>query len=285
MREGKAVEDFMNPDRVVVGADNREIAGMVASLYEKLQPAMIITDLPTAEMIKYASNAFLATKISFINEIANICERVGADVTVVAKGMGLDPRINPNFLNAGCGFGGSCLPKDVKALIHTAKTAGVEPLLLSATINVNERAKTISLTKKNYNVDNIGKIGILTAGTSDIPVAEEAKEAAKLMGCEVLIDYDVGIAGIHRIAKPLKKMLNEDVCCIIVIAGMEGALPSVVASLVDVPVIGVPTSTGYGIKETPLLTMLHSCAPGLAVVNIDNGFGAACAAFRILNTK
>ena len=121
---------------------------------------------------------------------------------------------------------------------------------------------------------NIGKIGVLTAGTSDIPVAEEAKEAAKLMGCEVLIDYDVGIAGIHRIAKPLKKMLNEDVCCIIVIAGMEGALPSVVASLVDVPVIGVPTSTGYGIKETPLLTMLHSCAPGLAVVNMDNGFGA-----------
>ena len=141
-------------------------------------------------------------------------------------------------------------------------------------INVNERAKTISLTKKSYKVDNIGKIGILTAGTSDIPVAEEAKEAAKLMGCEVLIDYDVGIAGIHRITKPLKKMLNEDVCCIIVIAGMEGALPSVVASLVDVPVIGVPTSTGYGIKETPLLTMLHSCAPGLAVVNMDNGFGA-----------
>jgi hypothetical protein len=143
-------------------------------------------------------------------------------------------------------------------------------------ICVNKMAKTISLIKKSdkLNIDNIGKIGILTAGTSDIPVAEEAKEAAKLMGCEVLIDYDVGIAGIHRLTKPLKKMLNENVCCIIVIAGMEGALPSVVASLVDVPVIGVPTSTGYGIKETPLLTMLHSCTPGLAVVNMDNGFGA-----------
>ena len=142
------------------------------------------------------------------------------------------------------------------------------------TIDVNEMAKTISLTKKNYKIDSIGKIGIITAGTSDIPVAEEAKEAAKLMGCEVLTAYDVGIAGMHRITKPLKKMIDEDVCCIIVIAGMEGALPSVVASLVDVPVIGVPTSTGYGIKETPLLTMLHSCAPGLAVVNMDNGFGA-----------
>ncbi len=142
------------------------------------------------------------------------------------------------------------------------------------TIDINEMAKTISLKKKNYKINNIGRIGIITAGTSDIPVAEEAREASKLMGCEVLTAYDVGIAGIHRITKPLKKMLNEDVCCIIVVAGMEGALPSVVASLVDVPIIGVPTSTGYGIKETPLFTMLHSCTPGLAVVNIDNGFGA-----------
>ncbi|AEH06381.1 nickel pincer cofactor biosynthesis protein LarB [Methanothermococcus okinawensis] len=141
-------------------------------------------------------------------------------------------------------------------------------------IGINNIAKTIALTKKNYKIKSIGKIGIITAGTSDIPVAEEAKEAAKIMGCDVLTAYDVGIAGIHRITKPLKKMVDEDVYCIIVIAGMEGALPSVVSSLVDVPVIGVPTSTGYGIKETPLLTMLHSCTPGLAVVNMDNGFGA-----------
>ncbi|WP_456419683.1 UDP-glucose dehydrogenase family protein, partial [Thermovibrio sp.] len=138
LREGKAVEDFMKPDRVVVGADNREVAGLVASLYEKLQPPILITDLPTAEMIKYASNAFLATKISFINEIANVCEKLGADVTVVARGMGLDHRISPHFLRAGCGFGGSCFPKDVKALIHTAKNVGEEPRLLSSVIEVNE---------------------------------------------------------------------------------------------------------------------------------------------------
>ncbi len=154
-------------------------------------------------------------------------------------------------------------------------------------IETNKMASTISITKKNYNIKNseiIGNIGILTAGTSDIPIAEEAKEAAKLMGCKVLIEYDVGIAGIHRIAKPLKKMLNENVCCIVVVAGMEGALPSVVASLVDIPIIGVPTSTGYGIKETPLFTMLHSCSPGLAVVNIDNGFGAGVFAGLIAHT-
>lgn len=117
-------------------------------------------------------------------------------------------------------------------------------------------------------------MGILTAGTSDIPVAEEAKDTLEIMGVEAITAYDVGIAGIHRLFPALKRMIEEDVCCIIVVAGMEGALPSVIASMVDIPVIGVPTSTSYGIKITPLLTMLHSCSPGIAVVNIDNGFGA-----------
>ncbi|MDK2790693.1 MAG: pyridinium-3,5-biscarboxylic acid mononucleotide synthase [Methanothermococcus sp.] len=141
-------------------------------------------------------------------------------------------------------------------------------------LEINEMARTASLIKKDHKIERIGKIGILAAGTSDLPIAEEAREAAELMGCEVLTSYDVGIAGVHRLFGPLKMMIEEDVCCIIVVAGMEGALPSVVTSLVDVPVVGVPTSVGYGIKITPLLTMLHSCAPGLTVVNMDNGFGA-----------
>lgn len=131
-----------------------------------------------------------------------------------------------------------------------------------------------------------GKVGIVTAGTSDIPVATEAQVMAQEMGCEVLTAFDVGVAGIHRVFKPLKAMLEASVDAIIVAAGMDGALPSVIAGLVDVPVIGLPTSTGYGLGGrgvTALLSMLQTCSPGLAVVNIDNGVGAAATAALIAN--
>jgi len=118
MREGSAIYDFMNPDRVVLGSKNKDAAEKVAQLHLPLRTRIVVTDLRTAEMIKYASNAFLATKISFINEIAAICEKMGADVQEVAVGMGYDKRIGPHFLNAGLGYGGSCFPKDVKALTH-----------------------------------------------------------------------------------------------------------------------------------------------------------------------
>ncbi|GAB6077111.1 UDP-glucose dehydrogenase family protein [Desulfurobacterium crinifex] len=180
LREGKAVEDFMNPDRVVVGADNRDVAGMVASLYEKLQPAMLITDLPTAEMIKYASNAFLATKISFINEIANICEKTGADVTVVARGMGLDHRISPHFLNAGCGFGGSCFPKDVKALIHTAKEVNGKPLLLESVIEVNERQKLKPVEKLLKHIPNLNGKTVAVWGLAFKPETDDMRDAPSI---------------------------------------------------------------------------------------------------------
>ncbi|MCS7287282.1 MAG: UDP-glucose/GDP-mannose dehydrogenase family protein [Anaerolineae bacterium] len=138
LREGSAVYDFMNPDRIVLGSTNREAAEKVAELYAPLQAPVIITDLRTAEMIKYASNAFLATKISFINEIANICEALGADVKVVAMGMGLDHRIGSEFLGAGIGWGGSCFPKDVRALAYMAATHGCHPQLLRAVIEINQ---------------------------------------------------------------------------------------------------------------------------------------------------
>ncbi|MHA1231854.1 MAG: nickel pincer cofactor biosynthesis protein LarB [Candidatus Helarchaeota archaeon] len=130
-----------------------------------------------------------------------------------------------------------------------------------------------------------GKVGIITAGTSDIYIAEEAKTVIEEMGAQVVTSYDVGIAGFHRIFPPLKNMIEEDVDIIIVVAGMEGTLPSVVASLVDVPVIGVPSPTGYGLGRDgigALTTMLQSCAPGLVVVNIGNGFGAAVVALLFL---
>lgn len=137
LREGSALADFMHPDRTVLGSSDRAAAETVAELYAPLDAPIVITDLRTAEMIKYASNAFLATRISFINEISIICERLGADVTEVARGMGFDKRIGPHFLQAGVGFGGSCFPKDVKALANMAQTHGMHPQLLNAVMEIN----------------------------------------------------------------------------------------------------------------------------------------------------
>lgn len=137
LREGSAVHDVLNPDRIVLGSDDREAAEKVSELYGVLNAPTVITDRRSAEMIKYASNSFLATKISFINEIAQICERVGADVTTVARGMGYDQRIGSLFLQAGIGYGGSCFPKDVKALAHMAHEADCHPQLLHAVMEIN----------------------------------------------------------------------------------------------------------------------------------------------------
>jgi UDPglucose 6-dehydrogenase len=137
LREGSAIGDFMNPHRTVLGSMHPEAAEKVAQLHLPLRAPIVITDLRTAEMIKYASNAFLATKISFINEVANICEALGADVKEVAAGMGYDKRIGPMFLDAGLGWGGSCFPKDVQALAYMAQEKGLEPRILNDVLDVN----------------------------------------------------------------------------------------------------------------------------------------------------
>jgi UDPglucose 6-dehydrogenase len=142
LREGSAIEDTLRPDRIVIGAPTQQVAMTLVELYAPLERPMIITDLPSAEMIKYASNAFLAAKISFINSIANLCEAAGADVSQVAKGMGLDERIGKQFLQAGLGYGGSCFPKDVDSLVHTAARFGYDFRLLKAVVEINrERAQ------------------------------------------------------------------------------------------------------------------------------------------------
>jgi NCAIR mutase (PurE)-related protein len=151
-----------------------------------------------------------------------------------------------------------------------------------------EKSGIIVLKKKDLKEGKIGKIAVLSAGTSDSCVAEECCVIAEELRCGVISFTDVGIAGIHRLIEPLKKIVEEDVDCIIAIAGMEGALPSVIAGLVDVPVIGVPTSVGYGAGgsgKAALYSMLQSCSPGIAVVNIDNGFGAAVFASLIIRNK
>ncbi|MGQ9493000.1 MAG: UDP-glucose dehydrogenase family protein [Anaerolineae bacterium] len=165
LREGSAVYDFMNPDRIVLGSTNRQAAEKVAELYAPLQAPTIITDLRTAEMIKYASNCFLATKISFINEMANICEALGADVKEVALGMGSDKRIGHAFLGAGVGWGGSCFPKDVKALAHIAATHGCHPQMLRAVMEINydQRKRVIQKVREvlgNFRGKTVGILGL-----------------------------------------------------------------------------------------------------------------------------
>jgi UDPglucose 6-dehydrogenase len=156
LREGAAIADFMAPDRVVLGSLDEDAAQRVAQLYLPLRGPIMITDLRTAEMIKYASNAFLATKISFINEIANICEALGADVKEVAAGMGYDKRIGRAFLDAGLGYGGSCFPKDVKALAHMANVQGKHPQLLEAVMTINTDARRSIVAKVRNLIGNTG---------------------------------------------------------------------------------------------------------------------------------
>ncbi|MBF6613537.1 MAG: UDP-glucose/GDP-mannose dehydrogenase family protein [Chloroflexi bacterium] len=165
-REGQAVLDFLQPDRVVLGSEDAWAAELVRELYLPLEAPIIVTDIRTAEMIKYASNAILATYISFINEIAMICESLGADVKKVAQGMGYDKRINAQFLNAGVGFGGSCFPKDVKALAHMAEQSNTRPALLNAVIDINKDArrlfvdKVVRLVGGDVNGKRIGVLGL-----------------------------------------------------------------------------------------------------------------------------
>jgi UDPglucose 6-dehydrogenase len=178
LREGSAIGDFMNPDRVVLGSLNHAAAEKVSQLYAPLRAPVLISDIRTAEMIKYASNAFLATRISFINEIANICDELGADVREVADGMGLDKRIGRSFLDAGLGWGGSCFPKDVKALAHMAVLHNTHPQLLQAVmdINRNQRRRVVYKLRKVLGGSFLDKtIGIL--GLSFKPNTDDMREA------------------------------------------------------------------------------------------------------------
>ncbi|MBX0330218.1 UDP-glucose/GDP-mannose dehydrogenase family protein [Oscillochloris sp. ZM17-4] len=177
LREGSAVSDFFKPDRIVLGSTDRAAAEEVAELHEPLGAPVIITDLRTAEMIKYASNAFLATRISFINEIAQICEKLGADVKEVARGMGADRRIGPHFLDAGIGYGGSCFPKDVLALHHMAASSGCHPQLLQAVMDINQDARNRFVAKLETLLGDLNGRIIGVLGLSFKPNTDDMREA------------------------------------------------------------------------------------------------------------
>jgi len=180
LREGKAMEDFLNPDRIVIGELDKKSGDMLERLYKNFDSKILRTDLKTAEMIKYASNAFLAMKISFSNEIGNVCKRLGIDVYDVMKGVGMDRRISPHFLRAGAGYGGSCFPKDVDALIQKARDLRYEPRLLEEVQNLNKRQKTGIVDHLERKMGNLEGKNICVLGLAFKPDTDDIRGASSI---------------------------------------------------------------------------------------------------------
>jgi UDPglucose 6-dehydrogenase len=212
LRQGSAIHDTMNADRIIIGFENKEAAEKVQAMYRPLQVPVIFTDFRSAEMIKYASNAFLATKISFINEISNLCDAVGANVEDVAIGMGKDKRIGEAFLQAGIGFGGSCFPKDVKALLHTAGLYGVNFPLLKETISINDFQKELLVKKavKRFGELKGKKIGIL--GLPFKPETDDMREAPSIKIAQSLIKLGAEVVAYDPVgAEQAKRIIGDTI--------------------------------------------------------------------------
>lgn len=203
LREGSAIEDFMRPNRVVIGAESEQAVAIMKDLYRPLyliETPFVVTDVPTAEMIKYASNAFLATKISFINEMATLCEKVGADVQVVAKGMGLDKRIGSKFLHAGPGFGGSCFPKDLAALIQTGERLGYSMQIAMAASKVNDEQQQRMVKKIRETAGDLRGKTFALLGLSFKPNTNDLREAPALAIARALLNQGAVIRAYDPVA-------------------------------------------------------------------------------------
>ncbi|MDR1653996.1 MAG: UDP-glucose/GDP-mannose dehydrogenase family protein [Prevotellaceae bacterium] len=214
LKEGAAIKDFMSPDRVVVGVATERARELMDRLYKPFlinNYRIIFTDIPSAEMIKYAANAMLATRISFMNDIANLCEIVGADVNMVRRGIGADTRIGTKFLYPGCGYGGSCFPKDVKALIKTAATHGYQMQVLHAVESVNENQKRIVFDKltKYFNNDLTGKT-VAVWGLAFKPETDDMREAPSLVVIDLLLKAGCEVKVYDPVAMSESKRILED---------------------------------------------------------------------------
>lgn len=216
LKEGAAIKDFMSPDRVVVGVETEEAANLMTKLYRPFllnNFRVIFMDVPSAEMTKYAANAMLATRISFMNDIANLCEIVGADVNMVRQGIGADNRIGKRFLYAGCGYGGSCFPKDVKALVNTAKLNGYPMRILQAVEEVNEDQKSILFRKLEKHFDGYlrGK-RIAVWGLAFKPETDDMREAPSLVLIEKLLDAGCEVRAYDPVSmEEAKRRLNGNI--------------------------------------------------------------------------
>ena len=226
LKEGTAIDDFMHPDRVVIGADPGDewAADAVAAVYEPLGGEMVRTDVASAEMVKLASNAFLATKISFINEIANVSEEVGADVSEVARGMGLDRRIGHSFLRAGIGYGGSCFPKDVSSLKQLAGNTGYHFQLLTSVIEVNELQKRRVLKKLEKHLGSLAGRRIALLGLAFKPDTDDMREASSLVLASRLKGEGAAVRGYDPVAEaPARELLPDVEFCESAEQALDGA--------------------------------------------------------------
>jgi UDPglucose 6-dehydrogenase len=213
LREGSAIEDFMRPNRVVIGARSQQAAAIMKDLYGPLyliETPFVITNVETAELIKYASNSFLAVKISFINELSNLCDRVGADVHVVAKGMGLDHRIGAKFLHPGPGYGGSCFPKDTRALLTIASNKGLELGIVRSAVEANERQKTIMTEKIKNGLGSLKDKTIAVLGLSFKPNTNDMREAPSISIIEKLLKEKAKVKAFDPIAMEDAKLVFHD---------------------------------------------------------------------------
>lgn len=214
LREGSAIEDFMRPDRVVIGTEDAEALAIMKDVYSPLyliETPIVCTDLESAELIKYASNAFLATKISFINEIANLCDRVGADVHHVAKGMGLDGRIGSKFLHPGPGFGGSCFPKDTSALVDIADKSGYDCKVVRSVIEVNVQQRRIAFEKIQAAAGSLKnkKVGVL--GLSFKPNTDDMRDAPSVSVIRMLLEAGAAVQAFDPVAMDEAKKILPDI--------------------------------------------------------------------------
>jgi UDPglucose 6-dehydrogenase len=224
LSEGSAVSDFRHPHRIIIGTRQRQAAKVLTALYEPLRCPVLVTDPRTAEMIKYASNAFLATRVSFINQIGMLCEQVGGDVATVAAGMGLDPRIGPHFLKAGIGFGGSCLPKDTRALAVLAEQQGVPSALLDAVLRVNTAQRERFVAKVEAALGGVAGKTLACFGLSFKGGTSDVRESPALDIAKRLLEKDAVIRAFDPAAEePAGRVLPELVCCPDAYEAAEGA--------------------------------------------------------------
>jgi UDPglucose 6-dehydrogenase len=212
LQEGRALHGFFNPDRIIIGEEEPRAGDMVEKLYKGISAPVIRMGITTAEMIKFTSNAFLATKISFINDIGNICRRLGIDVYDVVKGVGVDYRIGEHFLSAGIGFGGSCLPKDVKALVHSSRNLGYQPRLLESVLEVNKNQILNMLQMVEAKLGNLKGKTICVLGLAFKPDTDDVRNAPALEVIRLLIEKGASVKAYDPLAMPnAKKVLPEKV--------------------------------------------------------------------------
>jgi UDPglucose 6-dehydrogenase len=229
LAEGSAVRDFLNPDRIVVGAFQDDDAASVEALYAGIEAPIVRTDVASAEMIKLAANAFLMTRISFINEIANVCEAVGADVVEVAQGIGLDHRLGPHFLRAGIGYGGSCFPKDSLALKQLASNSGYHFQLLSAVIEVNELQKRRVVQKLQKHLGKLRGKKVALLGLAFKPGTDDMREAPSIVLASRLLAEGAEVRAWDPVARP-GELLKGAVMCESVLEAVDGADAAVVVT-------------------------------------------------------